>query len=416
MFDLFASGEKKMRNNASNWLELAEKIYNYRRDQLSEADRTQLLQRIEAVRVLLREKADAAKIELGIKQLEETLRRTGGTFYPKSTLQEYVEFFLVAAIVVLGIRTYFIQPFKIPTNSMWPSYYGMTPEVYRDPATEPSAAMQAVRFVLFGAQHHKILAPASGRVGVPAYIDTYGHPHVLPQPRLIKGRKWLVFPADFKEYDLSIENHPAKVVVPVDFDFDWAFALSQGWTQDQFAEQIRKSPYPAGSEAKWVLLGKPAEEGKPLLDFDVMTGDQLLVDRFSYHFFPPKIGEGFVFRTDGITAIGREEYYVKRLVGLPGDDLEVRAPVLYRNGAPITGAKAFEKNAKQIPPYRGYANLWSLGPGMHVTVDQGGFFAMGDNSYNSSDSRFWGIVPRANVVGRPLFVYFPFTKRWGPTQ
>ncbi|HEY9154833.1 MAG TPA: S26 family signal peptidase [Opitutaceae bacterium] len=44
------------------------------------------------------------------------------------------------------------------------------------------------------------------------------------------------------------------------------------------------------------------------------------------------------------------------------------------------------------------------------------YYAMGDNSYNSDDSRYWGPVPRANVVGRPLFIYFPFTKRWGPAH
>ena len=59
------------------------------------------------------------------------LRRTGGAIYPKTALIENVEFFLVAAIVILGIRTYFVQPFKIPTNSMWPTYNGMTPQVYK---------------------------------------------------------------------------------------------------------------------------------------------------------------------------------------------------------------------------------------------------------------------------------------------
>ena len=49
------------------------------------------------------------------------MRRTGGAIYPKTALIENVEFFLVAAIVILGIRTYFVQPFKIPTNSMWPT-------------------------------------------------------------------------------------------------------------------------------------------------------------------------------------------------------------------------------------------------------------------------------------------------------
>ena len=45
-----------------------------------------------------------------------------------------------------------------------------------------------------------------------------------------------------------------------------------------------------------------------------------------------------------------------------------------------------------------------------------GFFAMGDNSGNSADGRYWGFVPAADVIGRPLFIYYPFTRRWGPAR
>ena len=162
MFGLFDSVEKTMRKNSANWLELAEKIYHYRRDELKESERNQLLQRMEGLRGLLRDKVDASKLKLGIEQLEEVLRRTGGTFYPKSTLQEYVEFFLVAAIIVLGVRTYFLQPFKIPTNSMYPSYYGMTPQVFPDQSKAPGPLMQAVRFVLLGAQHKQVIRVGRG--------------------------------------------------------------------------------------------------------------------------------------------------------------------------------------------------------------------------------------------------------------
>ena len=114
------SVEGKMRANAKNWIELAEKVYHFRRDVISEVLAAELQSQIANLRVLLQERSNAAKLKLGIEELEGVLRRTGGKFYPRSTIQEYVEFFLVAAIVVLGIRTYFVQPFKIPTNSMWP--------------------------------------------------------------------------------------------------------------------------------------------------------------------------------------------------------------------------------------------------------------------------------------------------------
>ena len=107
-----------MRENAENWLRLADKVYHYQRDQLTPAQATELLQKSADLRLKLKQRADASKLKLGIEVLEGVLRPLGGTFYPKSAMVENVEFFLVAVIIVLGIRTYFLQPFKIPTNSM----------------------------------------------------------------------------------------------------------------------------------------------------------------------------------------------------------------------------------------------------------------------------------------------------------
>ena len=163
-----------------------------------------------------------------------------------------------------------------------------------------------------------------------------------------------------------------------------------------------------------IPLGRTVQAGQPILRFDLMTGDQLFVDRFSYHFFRPKVGDGFVFRTGNIPRINQDEYYIKRLVGVPGDTLEVRQPVLYRNGRPITGAQAFGFNANRVAPYTGYTfgldpagRRQSSSSGKTLLVPPRSFFAMGDNSSNSSDGRVWGFVPAADVIGRPLFVLFP---------
>ena len=56
-----------------------------------------------------------------------------------------------------------------------------------------------------------------------------------------------------------------------------------------------------------------------------------------------------------------------------------------------------------------------LSKGKTFTVPEDSFFAMGDNSWDSQDSRYWGTVPGNDVIGRPLFIYYPFTKRWGPS-
>jgi signal peptidase I len=158
------------------------------------------------------------------------------------------------------------------------------------------------------------------------------------------------------------------------------------------------------------------------LSFDVLTGDQLFVDRVSYHFARPAVGQGFVFRTGNIPGIAIEygdQYYIKRLVGLPGDRIEIRDPALYRNGSPIQGSPAFDRNARRDGLYRGYLpgpeNGGLLREGEEAIVPDDHFFALGDNSSNSADGRYWGYVPAADVVGKPLFIYFPFTSRWGRT-
>jgi signal peptidase I len=170
-----------------------------------------------------------------------------------------------------------------------------------------------------------------------------------------------------------------------------------------------------------VKLGRTVKAGEPIMRFDILTGDCLFVDRLSYQFVRPRVGDGFVFRTRNIPGIGVDQYYVKRLVGKPGDKLEIRQPVLYRNGKPITGARAFIWNSRQEGLYPGYRNgrpndlrqLYLRAPGDTLTVPARRFFALGDNSADSEDGRYWGFVPEKDVVGRPLFIYYPFTRRWG---
>ncbi len=415
-----------MRENARNWLELAEKVYHYRRDVLTETQVAELQSHIVGLGNLVKERAGAEKLKLEIERLEEVLRRTGGAIYPKSALVENVEFFLVAAIVILGIRTYFVQPFKIPTNSMWPTFNGMTPEAFVKPEDEPGAVGRVVRFLAFGADAKRVDAAGDGEVMIPLVV---GDDRAIVPYREVPGRSWLVFPTKFKEYRLLVGNSEVSLTVPLDFDFEWA-------VRDAFFPEI-KAPVSGGADLKRLLAqqkstpsdgrvrflrtGKQVKKGERVLSFDIITGDQLFVDRMSYHFVRPSVGSGFVFRTDNIAGIGMEQYYIKRLVGTPGDVLEVKPPVLLRNDAPIRGSVAFEKNEKRLDRYGGYFNPPEalggfLKPGEKLKIPADSFFAMGDNSGNSQDSRYWGYVPAKDVVGRPLLVYFPFTKHWGPAR
>jgi signal peptidase I len=407
----FFSVEGKMRANAHNWLELADKIHHYRRDELAEKDLAELQQKRESLRSLVRERVDASKLKLGVEALEGAMRRTGGKIYPKSTVQEYVEFFLVAAIVVIGVKAYFVQPFKIPTNSMWPSYNGMTPFVYKNPAESPGALARLGRFLAYGAQHKELVATESGKLSVPVFVNSGGYLYFEKRP----GRKWGIFPATVREYVFYIGEEPVRLQVPEDFDFDWAFREAFGLTADQVAEMAQRSRR-GDYNYRLIELDREAVRGKAFLSFDIITGDCLFVDRISYHFIPPKVGDGFVFRTGNIPGIGVDQYYIKRLVGVPGDKIEIRDPVLYRNGQPITGADAFVKNGMREDKYSGYRNIGSLASGSVVEVSDDGFLALGDNSSNSRDGRYWGLVPRKDVVGRPIFVYYPFTNHWGASR
>ncbi|MGH7958714.1 MAG: signal peptidase I [Opitutaceae bacterium] len=417
-----------MRENAGNWLELGAKVYHYRRDVLTPAHVGELQSRMAELQALVKERTGPEKLKLGIERLEEVLRRTGGSIYPKTALIENVEFFLVAAIVILGIRTYFVQPFKIPTNSMWPTYNGMTPQVYKSKAEEPGPVGIATRLLAFGAWPHRVDAPASGEILVPVGGEARG----LVSGRIVKGRSWLVLPAQLREYTLIVGSSEVKIRVPMDFDFDWAvydafFGRGTPYSASALAAELQRKINNGEFEEKringhlvrCIRTGKQVQAGERALAFDELTGDQLFVDRVSYHFIRPSVGSGFVFRTGNIPDIAQQfgdQYYIKRLAGVPGDTLEIKTPVLYRNEKPVSGSSAFEANAKRLGNYGGYIAYGNLAPGRTLTVPENNYYALGDNSGNSQDGRYWGFVPAKDVVGRPIFVYYPFTKRWGPAR
>lgn len=117
---------------------------------------------------------------------------------------------------------------------------------------------------------------------------------------------------------------------------------------------------------------------------------------------------------------------VKRLVGMPGDSIFMRAGVLQINGIPQRQGYGADQNPKgdpnEVSPLYDWQKKYALeksrfgAPPVQPTHDDWGplvvpekhFFMMGDNRYNSKDSRYWGLVPRENVRGRPLFVYYTY--------
>jgi signal peptidase I len=134
----------------------------------------------------------------------------------------------------------------------------------------------------------------------------------------------------------------------------------------------------------------PSESMVPTLE----VGDRLFVNKFIYRFHEPERDDIVVFKSVEGSTEGGQEDLIKRVVGLPGDEISVQDGVLFVNG-----------EAKEEP----YVNhqspdTSSFGP---VTVPEGKFFMMGDNRADSLDSRFFGAVPFENIEGEAFFIFWP---------
>ena len=151
------------------------------------------------------------------------------------------------------------------------------------------------------------------------------------------------------------------------------------------------------------------------MENNLLIGDHLLVNKYVYSptassiertLFPirdPRRGDIVVFKYPDEP----ERDFIKRVIGLPGDTLELRNKKVYVNGEPLDEPYVhfLEPAASNGAEVTSFDVRERYGP---VRVPDSQYFVMGDNRDNSQDSRYWGFLPRANIKGRALMIYWSY--------
>ncbi len=302
--------------------------------------------------------------------------------YRYQTIRGLLDLLLVVGAVAFGIRALFLQPFRIPTSSMQPTLYGIH-YIDAEHAVNPLLGKLPgpLNWLLFSARR------ADATVKSPGELDTNSFRSV---------GNLFADSTEFKIGDVryTLPGEPRKVIEYTGLQPNREYTLG---------EKLAKG---------WLSMG-----------------DHLFVERWSIYMAPPERGDVMVFTTDGLTAEGRRLselsgfFYIKRLVGLPGDTLKIVDNVLMVKPAGATEFRpvrelsaAFDKVYSGKGGYQGHLNGMGkliASPLQEYVVPADHYFMMGDNSRFSLDSRFFGAVPRRNLVGRAWVVFWPFSRRWG---
>lgn len=362
---------------AKHYLHGVKKFLAYKRDILTPQQVSQIESQAAQIRAAAK-KRDRAEVS---KQIAATDQLIGNAVPPLKHpgLSENIEVLLVAIVIAAGVKAFFLQPFRIPTGSMQPTLYGIVGVPTETPP--PNIAVRAFDLVFRG-RHHFELRAKEGDVVV-----------------ALQERTILNF---FTFTDIICRHQRYSLFVP----------------RDPLMRYFR------------VLPGREYAAGEVIARGHMDTGDQVFVDKASYNFTKPQLGEVFVFKTTGIREIESgldpamgSQHYIKRLAGMPGQTLRIAPPDLYIDGK-IPELAVLRRVMSKENGYGGYSNSGAGGPPFRYlgtpeaefTVPPRSYFALGDNSYHSRDSRDWGSVPERNVAGRGFWVYWPFSERWGPIR
>ena len=138
----------------------------------------------------------------------------------------------------------------------------------------------------------------------------------------------------------------------------------------------------------------PSDSMLPTLE----VGDRLVVEKVSYYFRPPASGEIVVFDPPQqlqIQGYAKDQAFIKRVIGTPGQTVQVQDGKVYINGRSLKEDYIAEPPTYQMEP---------------VQVPEDQLFVMGDNRNNSNDSHVWGFLPKQNVIGHACYRFWPFSR------
>ncbi|MEM9237010.1 MAG: signal peptidase I [Verrucomicrobiota bacterium] len=404
MFDFLLPRWKK---EAKHLCKGSKKFLHYKRDLLKPDRVDEIESRRSDLMEAMKNGDKEAAAEAG-KQLRATCEQV----MPRSTRQnaweENVEVIFVALVVALGLRAYVLQPFRIPTGSMQPTLNGIIINQEGDDFKKPWIGARAASWLFSGKSYHDVIADRDKKVNG------------------VKDASFFLFTATRVYFDDG-----TNIRVPA----------AMGATQEEFRISLIQN----SATGEITATGKSFKKGEAILRGETVTGDLVLVDKISYHFRKPKRGETFVFDTRAINTKPRAqgsmagqsggEHYIKRLCGVPGDELSIDPPYLLNHGK-ILQEESIQRVAKAEGAYgegrvqgygfatmaarNGHPNAPLQGPNgvLRLTADADPamreYAALGDNTGNSLDSRFWGEVRGFNVVGPALFSLWPFgSGHWG---
>jgi signal peptidase I len=325
----------------------------------------------------------------------------------RNRIKDATEIALTAIVLVLAVRTFFAQPMEVPTGSMQPTLYGVTIQnLLRTPGAEiPGAWRQFLEQFVYGRKYYHIRASAPGRL------------RGAEPPRPVN--RWLGWLPTLREQRFQIGDTWYTVHLP-----------------------RLELPNPFGIPAEYLFIFHagvdPEREyrtGDDLVQMAVTTGDHLLIDRFTVNFRRPRRGEIIVFGAHEIPRLQEDAYYLKRLVALGGDTVQIgddRHLRLNGERLDLTTPYFDEIYGFRGPPvdgeysghiHDGHARRLRMRPGFLAPqfpdgqtvrrVGAGRIMVFGDNTVSSYDSRKFGELPETAIVGRLLGVYWPLSPRFG---